>query len=60
MEVHYHPGKPNVVADALSRKTQCNYLTIDSHVAALYDKLSKMNVEVVSPSTLDYILVKLT
>jgi hypothetical protein len=60
MEVHYHPGKPNVVADALSRKTQCNYLTIDSHVAALYDELSKMNVEVVSPSTLDYISVKLT
>jgi hypothetical protein len=60
LEVHYHPGKANVVADALSRKTQCNCLTIDSHVAALCDELSKMNVEVVSLGTLDYISVKPT
>jgi hypothetical protein len=26
LEVHYHPGKVNVVADALSRKGHCNYL----------------------------------
>jgi hypothetical protein len=31
LEVHYHPGKTNVVADTLSRKHQCNHLIILSH-----------------------------
>ena len=26
LEVHYHPGKDNVVADALSQKSHCNTL----------------------------------
>jgi hypothetical protein len=26
LKVHYHPGKANVVADALSHKAHCNYL----------------------------------
>jgi hypothetical protein len=26
LEVHYHPRKANVVADATSRKARCNYL----------------------------------
>jgi hypothetical protein len=32
LEIHYHPGKPNVVADALSRKSYVN-TTMVSHVA---------------------------
>jgi hypothetical protein len=31
LEVHYHPGKANVVIDALSRKHRCNHLTVQSH-----------------------------
>jgi hypothetical protein len=31
LEVHYHPDKTNVVADALSRKHRCNHLTVQSH-----------------------------
>jgi hypothetical protein len=27
LEVHYHPGKANVVADMLSHKAHCNYLS---------------------------------
>jgi hypothetical protein len=33
LEVHYHPGKANVVADALSRKHRCNHITVQSHSA---------------------------
>jgi hypothetical protein len=28
LEVHYHPGKANVVAEALSRKHRCNHTTV--------------------------------
>jgi hypothetical protein len=31
LEVHYHPGKANVVANALSRKHWCNHLTVQTH-----------------------------
>jgi hypothetical protein len=26
LEVHYHPGKANIIADVLSCKAHCNYL----------------------------------
>jgi hypothetical protein len=26
LELHYHPGKANVVTDTLSRKAQCNFV----------------------------------
>ena len=60
MEVHYHPGKANVVADALSRKAQCNCITMNSKIFALCDELRKLNMEVVSSGTLDYISVEPT
>jgi hypothetical protein len=28
LEVHYHPGKANIVVNALSRKVHCNYLSV--------------------------------
>jgi hypothetical protein len=60
LEVHYHPGKANVVADALSQKAQCNCVTMDSKVATLCDELCKLNMEVVSSGTLSYISVEPT
>jgi hypothetical protein len=29
--VHYHPGKANMVVDALSCKHQCNHITVQPH-----------------------------
>jgi hypothetical protein len=31
LEVHYHPSRANVVADALSHKHRCNHITVQSH-----------------------------
>jgi hypothetical protein len=60
LEVHYHPRKANVVADALSRKSQCNGMTMDSRINTLCDELSKMRIEVVPSGTLNYISIEPT
>jgi hypothetical protein len=58
--VHYHPRKANVVADALSRKSQCNCMVMDSRINALCDELDKMMIEVIPSSTLSHISVEPT
>jgi hypothetical protein len=60
LEVHYQPGKANVVADALSRKAQCNCASIDSKISTLCDELCKLSIEVVSSGALSYISVEPT
>jgi hypothetical protein len=60
LEVHYHPGKANVVADALSKKAQCNCVIMDSKIATMCDELCKLNLEVIPSGTLSYILVEPT
>jgi hypothetical protein len=60
LEVHYHPGKANVVADALSRKAQCNCMSMDARVTTLCDELCKLNLEVVPSGGLNYISVEPT
>jgi hypothetical protein len=46
LEVHYHPGKANVVADALGRK-HCNYVTLEPKNEALCEEMRKLSLEVV-------------
>jgi hypothetical protein len=47
LEVHYHPGKANVVADALSRKVHCNHLELELVSDPLCEEMRKLNLEVV-------------
>ena len=44
MEVHYHPGKANVVADALSHKSHCNCHMVESTVTTLCADMEKLNI----------------
>ena len=41
MEIYYHPGKANVVADALSRKS---YVPKDAH---LQEEIARLNVHII-------------
>jgi hypothetical protein len=60
MEVHYQLGKANLVADALSLKSQCNCMVMDSRINAMCDELSKMRIEMIPSGTLSHISVEPT
>jgi hypothetical protein len=51
LEVHYHPGKANVVADALSRK-HCNYAPLEPNNETLCEEMRKLNLELVEQGNL--------
>jgi hypothetical protein len=60
LEVHYHPGKANVVADALSHKAHCNCLSAEFYNGTLCHEMRKLNLEIISQGTLNYISVEPT
>src|SRR5664279_3274136 len=41
--LNYQPGKANVVADALSRRSYCNNLMIQQDQPSLHQEFSKLN-----------------
>jgi hypothetical protein len=47
LEVHYHPGKANVVANALGRKDHCNHLELEPVSEPLCEEMRRLNLEVV-------------
>jgi hypothetical protein len=51
LEVHYHPGKANVVADALSRKAHCHCLSVEAFNDTLCNQMRKLNLEIVAEPT---------
>jgi hypothetical protein len=53
LEVHYHPGKANVVADALSCKAHCNYLSMEPYSDTLCEDLRRLNLEIVEQGSLN-------
>jgi hypothetical protein len=60
LEVHYHPGKANVIADALSRKAHYNYLlavclTGEESITRVLPNLSLFNITL-TPTLRDEII----
>jgi hypothetical protein len=53
LEVHYHPGKANVVADAISHKHRCNHLSVQSHHSCC--DLKELSLQVVPQGSLNNI-----
>jgi hypothetical protein len=52
LEVHYHPGKANVVADALRRKVHCNHLELEPVSDPLCEEMRRLNLEVVQQGSI--------
>jgi hypothetical protein len=60
LEVHYHPGKANVVADALSRKVHCSCLSAEMFNETLCWEMRKLNLEIISQGDLSHLSVEAT
>jgi len=52
LEVHYHPGKVNIVANALSHKAHCNCLTVMPKDITLCQELENLGIEMISQGSL--------
>jgi hypothetical protein len=60
LEVHYHPGKANVVADALSRKAYCHCLSIEAFNETLWYQMRNLNLEIIPQGSLNFISIEST
>jgi hypothetical protein len=60
LEVHYHPGKANVVADALSRKAHGSCLSIEAFNETLCWEMRKFSLEIIPQGNLNHLSVEAT
>jgi hypothetical protein len=48
LEINYHPGKANMVADALSHKSHVSQLVVDSMPFELCEEFDKLNLKIIA------------
>jgi len=60
LEVHYHPGKANVVANALSLKLHCHCAEAELFSETLCNEMRKLNLEMLPQGSLNHIAMEST
>jgi hypothetical protein len=60
LEVHYHPGKANVVEDALRRKAHCSCLSVEAFNETLCWEMRKLNLEIIPQGSLNHLSIEAT
>jgi hypothetical protein len=58
LEIHYHPGKANVVADALSRKSYCHSLSMEDVPYELCQEMGELHLEIIPKGMLNKLRVQ--
>jgi hypothetical protein len=58
LEIHYHPGKANVVADALSRKSYCHTLIAESVPPELKEEIGDFQLEILPHGLLNELRIQ--
>jgi hypothetical protein len=58
LEIHYHLGKANVVADALSHKASCHCLTIRTPDTTLCQEMERLNLGMIQHETLTQLMLE--
>jgi hypothetical protein len=53
LKIHYHPGKANMVADALSHKASCHCLTVKTSNTTLCQEMEKLKLGMIQHGTLN-------
>ncbi|WVZ76299.1 hypothetical protein U9M48_024286, partial [Paspalum notatum var. saurae] len=60
LEIHYHPGKANVVANALSRKAHCNFIEARPTVRVLCCEIGEIEMPMVLEAELYNLIIEPT
>ena len=58
LEIHYHPGKANVVADALSRKSYCHTLITESVPPEVKEEIDNFHLEILPHGLLNELRIQ--